>query len=104
MNLVSWCVSFSAPKQFFNFIILKQNFILNSHFSFQFPDALINLPDDAHFNIMPSYLSEVNPDDFYKEKFEGDPARYCRVVAPVFAKEEFLSHLEEPAVFFNTTE
>ena len=48
---------------------------------------------------MYSYLSAVNPDSFYQEKFEGDPARYCRVEAPTFAKDEFLSHLEEATVF-----
>ena len=48
---------------------------------------------------MYAYLSTVNPDCFYQEKFEGDPARYCRVEAPAFAKDEFLSHLEDATVF-----
>ena len=48
---------------------------------------------------MSTYLNGVDPDAFYEEKFEGDPARYCRIEAPTYAKEKFLSHLQESVIF-----
>ena len=44
---------------------------------------------------MSNYLNTVPTANFYLEKFDDQPTRYCRVVAPEYVKEEFLAHLEE---------